>query len=687
MKRWAWILVALCVTFGITVAWFWSLAAIPSEAAASVTLRVDRSPVEVRMPDNGDFRPATNGTVLPTGTTIRTGQGGRATVVFFDQAESRLDVNSEMTISNAALNSDAGQLNVDARLSAGRVWSRVLPLFDPESSFSIRTSGTMVSARGTAFDVSVGADGKTEVWVSDAAVTVLPASDAAIDARFLDALIATSTIPAALRTYALAAGEHGTYDARGAQIRNVPIAVDQLASSWFVEHRASDEIFLRSVRERVQLAFQGAIAYAQSGLTKQSEWVHMALARGAARERLALKYAAMRLASVVALAGEGKTGQAAAMLARIETDLHAKLEGPDAVTEGRRLAVALQRIAPLLQDAVPASPSYPFKQRAEDLNVAAARDDKTAALFARMLAIDARLDEANQLMDAGMLDEARMAIAAAQNGLVNIRRNAAGLGAETVTARRTAVIEKLLALMVRTTTETARLNVQRTTSTSSDSGATTSTASGTDTGLAPDGQPGSATSTSPPPTPTYVGITVTLKSQVISVGETATVIVTGRRADGSTKDVTSRTSIRIVQGDGAISGARFTATQAGTVTIQASFNDVGVARTAQAIITVQATVIPLSGLSVSASPETITPGATAQLTVVAAYENGDRKQVTQNVTWENLTPSLGTLLGNAFTASQAIGTVRIQATYTEGGVAQIVIANIQIGNASGTTGP
>src|SRR3989344_5119053 len=141
MKRWAVVVGVLAVLLGLGGWWFWSLAAVPDEAASQVSLKIDRQPVSVRLPNTTLFVDATNGMALTAGATVKTGEGGQATLTFFRQAETRLDQNSEVTIGDATQDAnDPTKTTVRLDLEIGRLWSRVLRLFDLDSSYSVKTS-------------------------------------------------------------------------------------------------------------------------------------------------------------------------------------------------------------------------------------------------------------------------------------------------------------------------------------------------------------------------------------------------------------------------------------------------------------------------------------------------------------------------------------------------------------------
>lgn len=679
-------MVVALVLLGVGLAWFWSLAAVKPDQARQVTLEVQRSPVTVTLPGSTDAHDATDGMTLPQGAVVKTGEGGRAVIHFYDQAESRLDAKSEATISTASAGTDeGGNVNVTLELGAGRAWSRVLRLFDLDSSFAVKTPSVVATVRGTAFDVRANSDGTSDVWVSESAVSIAPVSGSAPASE----LPIDGVFHAASSTPVITAGESAHYGSNGKIVWRKPIPSDEKASSWFTENRAADEIFERDEGTRLRKELDGrsdAVGQAVDGLTRASERLHLALAKGANGDRLGETYLARHIASAVTLAEAGKAGIAAQQFSRIENELKDRLSGPNADRERRNLQAALARVAPMIQDAAPGSADYPFKQRVEDLSVLAAQNDDASILYARLRAADARLDEADRLMNSGTLDEAKSALTAAHDGLGNAMRDSTSVLPNVNEARRTALTGKLVALLTRSVTEQARLesllmpapDMGSTTSTDAMPTVPTSTKP-----IVPIKPPSSgATSTKPVTTPgvsAYAGIAVFAQPNPIDPGSVTKLSVLATKVGGGTEDVSARATYRIVTGVGTLSGATFTATTPGTVTFEATFVDQGKSMISRVALTVNGTSAVLQSLSGAPSAPTMQSGGQVTLNADATYSTGFKQDVSSKTVWQNLTPNLGTLSGNVFTAAiRVYGTAQFDGTYTEDGVTKTVSISVVI---------
>jgi hypothetical protein len=682
MKRWAWISVIALVVIGLGAVWFWSLAAVAPESVKPVMLKVERGPVQVRSADGGSFQDARDGMTLAAGTTVKTGNGGRATIQFFGDAESRLDGDSELTISQADEDAATGRMNVQLSLGSGRMWSRVLRLFDLDSGFSVKTPSVVATVRGTAFDVRSSSDGTSEVWVSESAVGVTSPEEGAQIAPVSDESFHLVT-----STPALAEGESALYGKDGKPVWRKPIPAEDRASSWFSDNHAADRVFTEQTRTglRKDLDQQsGASGGMMGSLIAMSERMHVALANDAVRDHRAETYLARRLAAAIKQAESGRAGLASQMFSRIENEARSSLNGPDAARARRRLRMALDRVAPLLEDVAPSSSSYPFKQRMEDMMVGM-QDEGASTLYARLLTVDARLDEADRLLDGASFEEARMALNAAESGLENIRRDTRPIFASFDDRRKAALSGKVLALLARLSVERARLASLM--APLAEIIVPTSTAPVLPVPPTGGTKPPSVTPTpnpTPNPTPTpstatvsFSQITAVMQPNPISVGGSASIIVQGAKIGGGTTDLTSKSTFKIIRGAGTLSGARLTATAEGSITVEASYNDAGTVRTAQASLTVNQPVA-LSSLTVVATPSILKSGGSSTLSASATYSSGYTANV-NGVIWDNLTPTLGAISGNTFTAAiRVYGTANIEGTYVENGVTKKASVTITI---------
>lgn len=689
MKRWVWISVAVLLVLGAAFAWFWRLGSVPVEAATQVTLRVERVPVSVRRAGTDTDQDAVDGMALVAGDRVKTGSGGRATIVFFRQAESRLDANSEVTISDAAQDpNDPTDLSVRLKLEAGRVWSRVLRLFDLDSRFSVETSSVVATVRGTAFDLRKNTDGTTAVTVADAAVTVVPSSVGRIRTDLPDEIAelrndengesATSTEPVVTSgaTAVIAAGMRGVFSAAGVFLEGQDVTPEERGSRWFSENVTADEVFVRQERERrrQELSRLGGARpdQAGAGLTRLSEQLHLALASGEEKDDLTTIYATRRLARLVELAEAGKTGLASQEFVRLENDLRLRLQGEAGEGERRALKIAIARVILLLEDAPPGSGVYPLKQRLEDLFVELQEGDRAAELFTRLLAVDARLDEAVSLLNDGALEGARTALDASRGGIQNVSRDANPVLPTLSDARRNALVEKVLAAYARETDARRRLQAALAARSAPTDSATSTTEDGatTPTTTVPPVTLPSAT----PGTALYDRITFAIQPNPILVGGVADLRVTGVRADGSTADVSGRATFRTISGVATLNGPQLTGASVGPVTLEATLDDNGTLRTARATLDVQAAVT-LTGVNVSADRTSLNIGQAATFTATAQYSNGFTKDVTSLVVWQSSDPIMGSIAGNTITALPATRTagattLTIQTSYTDGGVTQ-----------------
>ncbi|MBI5138180.1 MAG: FecR domain-containing protein [Candidatus Vogelbacteria bacterium] len=95
-------------------------------------------------------------------TEIALGNDTRATIYFPDGSEARLIEGTKMSIDKASYSSETETLNVGMTLSDGHIWSKIIELATPASTWEVKTSNTVATVRGTAFDIAVR-NGKTSL--------------------------------------------------------------------------------------------------------------------------------------------------------------------------------------------------------------------------------------------------------------------------------------------------------------------------------------------------------------------------------------------------------------------------------------------------------------------------------------------------------------------------------------------
>lgn len=109
--------------------------------------------VEVQLPNTHAWQPAVLGMELPSGTHLRTGSDGAATVRVFDQSENRLAPSTEVTLFATSTTPEHHGTEVEWRVETGELWSRVLRLLDLSDRYAVSSGEVVATVRGTAFRV------------------------------------------------------------------------------------------------------------------------------------------------------------------------------------------------------------------------------------------------------------------------------------------------------------------------------------------------------------------------------------------------------------------------------------------------------------------------------------------------------------------------------------------------------
>ena len=115
------------------------------------------------------------GDELSTGAMIETSKEGFINLYFSDSSVLRVSGNTKFILENSYFDSSSGKLNVKVNLLLGRVWSKILSLATPDSSWEVETSNAVATVRGTAFGMEyasgkssvIGSENKIEVAVLD----------------------------------------------------------------------------------------------------------------------------------------------------------------------------------------------------------------------------------------------------------------------------------------------------------------------------------------------------------------------------------------------------------------------------------------------------------------------------------------------------------------------------------------
>jgi hypothetical protein len=645
MKKLLFIAVVVILVIGGFSWWFWSLGSLPPVPPRQVTLRVESPAVSVREPGGSVWKPATDGMIIGEGWSVKTDSAGHATIVVADEAESRLDADSDVTLTKAMLDIQSG-VNVQISLSMGRVWTRVLRFFDLGSSYAVKTSAVVATVRGTAFEVATSATG-TSVSVNDSAVDVAPVG------------IAATT------TDVVAAGSVATYSPSGRALERRALTADDRNAEWFSRNVAADMAFdervVNSRTAELQALDGVAPGSALAGLAALSQRAHLAVAPKDARGPLADRYVERRLAQIMSLVNVGKSGQAAQEFARLENEMKSQATSAE---DRLRMQRALAAIAPIVELADVNSPVFPFRQRVESLTNVVTDPKASSGIFARLLAVEDRIDEAERFISANSLEEAGIALDGAKSGIENVVRESAPLLGGFTAEDRRAIEGKIAALQARAAAARTALN------------AATAAGSATSTSALP---PESATSTEPGIAPPFasstpstaldaVSISISLTPATLKVGEKGMIHVMAALRNGGSADVSAYSAFAINDDKVAyLNGLEVTGLENGSATLNASYVTAGgKTLTAFAPVSVSGSAVPASISMTSSNGSSLVRGQATLFAVTVRYGDGHTKIVTTNTAFTLGQGSPGSLSGASYLAADP-GTATVMAAYTENG--------------------
>lgn len=626
---------------------FWSLGSLPKAEAGEAVLGIDRGQVEVKRAASDGWTAAKDGERLQAGDSVRTGPDGQATLTFFDLAQNRLGPGAEIRLDELQAPGPAASMRVKLELKAGRLWSHILRLFELEDSYAVAVQNVVATVRGTTFSLERQATG-----------TVLAVTDSAVELQ--SGALGQDGLKQPL---IVGEGFMVSLDGQGRPGRTAALSDGMLEGEWFDANGHRDGVFAKEAGGRLVERLDGMGGTSPDSLfdyvTRLSERLHLAAEKGRAPELYA-GYAARRLYGAKRLIERGRSGAAFAALTQIEDEVKTKLAGPDAAAYRRPLNRAFSEVTRLFSDVGPDSPLYRMKQRLEDVQISFAGDDQVAQAYARLRAIDARLDEASMLIVQSSLDEAGIALDAARQGLANVERDIDRLPDAVPADRLSALRGKLYVLKAREAAYRVRLATAiepPQNQTAVPAGLATSTA---DT-LAPTST-GSATATT-----AYENILVSAMPGSPYVGQEVALKVRALKADGQSVEVTALSRFAAT-GPAKLNGPLLTPTGVGTVTVTARFEDSGQPFEAQVKLEVKAQPVELKTLRIEpAEPLDVAFGQRVPLKAVAVYTDGATKDVTAASKFSTSNLILGFMAGNVFNAGkETSGVVRVSAVYEDG---------------------
>ncbi len=141
-----------------------------STAQAATLIQVEGT-VEI-MPVGGDtWRPVLVGEWVKEGDRVRTHSLSAATLLFFDKSTTDMEANTEVAVTQISPQHSDDRVIVLYQ-ALGQTYSRVQQSSDSASRFEIETPTAVTAVRGTAFALTVEADGTTRVAVAEGTVDV-----------------------------------------------------------------------------------------------------------------------------------------------------------------------------------------------------------------------------------------------------------------------------------------------------------------------------------------------------------------------------------------------------------------------------------------------------------------------------------------------------------------------------------
>ena len=128
---------------------------------AATTITIISGDIQVRH-GAGSFAPANDGDVLAAGDTVRTGEGARAVLTYFEGSTVSLEPNTELAIEDASTLTDGSTIIV-MQQNIGRTWHVVTKLVTGGSRYEVKTPASTASVRGTTFTVDVAVEDELPV--------------------------------------------------------------------------------------------------------------------------------------------------------------------------------------------------------------------------------------------------------------------------------------------------------------------------------------------------------------------------------------------------------------------------------------------------------------------------------------------------------------------------------------------
>ncbi len=683
---WIWVILVLLIVIGLCIWWFWSLGSIRPVEVGSWKLESISGQVTVTR--DGKDQAGANNMEIKEGDSIKTGNDAQAILEADGRAQIVIDKNSTFQVEGLNKGSIL-DFGLRSKLQNGRIWPRLLKLMDLDSAFMIRTDQVVSTVRGTSY--SFETDGNlTKLWMEHGGVISKPKTGKSISN---------------------AAGQWATFDAVRSESGQA-VSSTWMDQAWLDANRPQD---IQFITDADALLTKALIAGGKSapdawsyGMSQWSESLHLSFA-GSKVPELYGQYSARRLGYIKDLIDRGKSGLAFYHLNNFENDLNQKLEKPDSKSYRSGLQQALATLMLSMSNVQPGTLMFRLKLKAEDLYAKTWENDSTAYLYAKLLSVDSRLDEVENLL---CKPESKSAFDEAFNAVdQGLKRNAEDWSKLASKEGRSLVIKekmdmqtarfeqakKLAVLCVAppapanlldNISPTSTSDVLTPTSTSRTPTSTNPSTPTTPTKPPATQNPPPATTNQPPanppptnPPPTapppangtdlgLVRIELYAQPNPANVGDAVKMYVKGFKVDGSIVDATPYAKFSQIGSLGTFTGAAFTASKAGSSTLIADVVSGTQTLTARTSLQINSSVVSVSRIEITVTGGGLDVylGQSRTLHVTAYYSNGFTADVSRSVSW-NLTSDLGSIIGTTFTADTIqTGSTAAIASYTENGV-------------------
>ena len=220
------------------------------------TLEVVAGTVLTKLANESDYKLVDKTTTLAVGTTIKVLDDSSAVIHWFDDSLSRLDSNTELTITKMDLDpNNSTNFQINTKLDTGQMWNKVLNLVNPEAEFTVAAGDTVAGVRGSTLNISYRQE-DVLIWSLEHAAFIRRQN---IEENLL-------------------AGEKASVSGTGT-INVTPLTDDDYNSDWAQQNATADAQYLQGLRSATDSRLQeiaGTLpddpTYFMKKQKEQAEW-------------------------------------------------------------------------------------------------------------------------------------------------------------------------------------------------------------------------------------------------------------------------------------------------------------------------------------------------------------------------------------------------------------------------------